>query len=115
MPDVNAQITRYQYEFRSVPDENVELLFLFGPDDKSLAMVVFVDGPDPLPGPKETLSGLVVMTYRRAALSGVIDLLRNEKPVYFTWASQARVARITTEREPVGEEEFRSFWAQLFG
>jgi hypothetical protein len=115
MPDVNAQVVRYQYETRSLPEENVEILYLFGADDKSLAMVVFVDGQDQLPGPRETPSGLVVLTYRRASLATVIDMLRNEKPIYFTWASQARIARITTEREPVGEQEFRSYWAQLFG
>lgn len=115
MADINAQIIRYQYEFRSLPNENVEIVFLFGSEDKFLAMVVFVEGPESLPGPKETPSGLVVLTYRRVALPAFIDLLRNEKPVYLTWASQSRVARITTEREPVGEEEFRSFWAQLFG
>jgi len=115
MGDINAEIVRYQYEFRSLPNENVEIVFLFGSEDKFLAMAVFVEEPQPLPGPKETASGLVVLTYRRSALPGFIDLLRHEKPVYLTWASQAGVARITTKREPVGEEEFRSFWAQLFG
>ncbi len=42
-------------------------------------------------------------------------MLRNEAPVYFAWSSEAQVARITTEEEPIGEEEYKSFWQLLFG
>jgi len=114
MPDINVKIARYQYEFRSVPDENVALLYLFDSEDHPLAMIAFVDDTQPLPGPKETPTGLVVMSYRRKDLPAMIDLLRHEKPLFFTWVSQARIARISSEREPVGEEEFRSLWARLF-
>jgi len=33
-----------------------------------------------------------------------VDLLRNEKPVFFQW-SDATGVRLSTEQEPVGEEE----------
>lgn len=115
MPDLNEEITHYQYEFRSVLDENVEMLFLFADNEEPMAMIMFSDKDKPLPGPKEAPSGVVVLTYRRRALRGIVDMLRNEKPIYFTWAAEHRIARITTEMEPPGEEEFRSIWSQLFG
>lgn len=115
MPDINTQVSRYQYEFRALPGENLALLYLFNPLGKLVAMLVFVDGDAPLPEPRETLSGMVIQTWYRRDLNGIIDLLRNEKPVHFTWASAARVGRVSTEQEPVGEEEFRSFWGRVFG
>jgi hypothetical protein len=115
MPDVNEEISRYQYEFRSVPDENVEMLFLFADNEEPMAMIMFSDKDKPLPGPKEAPSGIVVLTYHRHALSGIIDMLRNEKPIYFCWSAEHRIAHITTELEPPGEEEFHSLWSQLFG
>ncbi|MDO3378269.1 hypothetical protein [Geoalkalibacter halelectricus] len=115
MPDINTQIVHYQYEFRALPGENLALLTLFNPKGKAVAMLVFVDGSNPLPEPRETPGGLVIQSYYRRDLAGIIDMLRNEKPVHFTWASAARLARVTTEQEPVGEEEFRGFWARVLG
>jgi hypothetical protein len=42
-------------------------------------------------------------------------MLRYEKPVYFTWDDSTHMARITTEDEPVGEEEHKSLFKFLFG
>lgn len=97
MPDINSHISRYHDEFRALPGENLALLYLFDPKGKAVAMLVFVDGSDPLPEPRETLSGLVIQPWYRRDLNGTFDPLRNEKPVYFTWALAARVARVSTE------------------
>jgi len=115
MPDVNVEVSRYQYEFRSLPGENVALLYLYDPAGKAIAMLAFIDKDQPLPEPRQTISGLVVLSYYRRNMTGVIDLLRSEKPVRFTWIANTRIARITTGQEPLGEEEFRSLWSQLFG
>ena len=45
------------------------------------------------------------VSYRSAQLSNVIDLLRNEKPIYFYFRDDTMAAYITTASEPVGEEE----------
>jgi hypothetical protein len=34
-----------------------------------------------------------------------IDLLRNEKPVFFSWNEETKGVRLSTSGEPVGEEE----------
>ena len=115
MPNISTQIIRYQYEFRAMPGENLAVLYLFDSKGISVAMLVFVDGSDPLPEPRETANGMVTQSYYRRDLTGIIDLLRNEKPVYFHWASAVRLARVSTEQEPVGEHEFRSFWQRVLG
>lgn len=107
MPDINTQISSYQYEFRALPGQNLALLYLFDPEDRLRAWLVFVDGSEPLPEPREHIGGYVRLTFYRRDLNAMIDLLRNEQPVHFTWSSKLRVARISTIQEPVGEEEFR--------
>ena len=42
-------------------------------------------------------------------LQGVVDLLRNEKPLTCTWNTAYQIFQLGTGDEPVGEEEFRRF------
>jgi len=59
----------------------------------------------PLPGPRQSISGTVFLSFHRSDLSSVTDMLRNEKPVMFNWSADHQSAQITTGKEPVGEEE----------
>jgi hypothetical protein len=43
--------------------------------------------------------------YRTELLSAVLDVLRNEKPVYFRYTQRTNDFRITTTHEPIGEDE----------
>jgi len=38
-------------------------------------------------------------------LEPVIDLLRNEKPVFFNWSTISKIAILSTNKEPVGDGE----------
>lgn len=102
-----VEIRTYSYEFRSTPDQHTMLLYLFGRRDELVCVAAFVDRDGPLPGPQESDAGVVTVTYRHADLLPIIDMLRNEKPVTFTWLPEDRVATLTTDEEPVGEEERR--------
>lgn len=114
MPDIKQEITSYKYEFRSTESENVALLQLIA-NNQLLCMAAFIDGNDPLPPPKENIAGWIAVAYRYDWLNDVIDMLRSEKPVFFTWSRESRIARITTEEEPVGEGEKRGLLSFLFG
>jgi len=107
MPNVSAEVTNYQYEFRAMNAENAAFLYLFDAQNKLLCMAAFVERTGPLPGPRQSLSGTVFLSFHRSDLSSVTDMLRNEKPVMFNWSSENRSAQITTGKEPVGEEEGR--------
>lgn len=52
--------------------------------------------------------GHPLVSFRAASLPGIVDLLRNESPVYFRWFDYSRTRRfgtVETNREPVGESE----------
>lgn len=107
MPNVIAEITNYQYEFRDINGENAAFLYLFDVRSKLLCMAAFVERKGPLPAPRQNISGTVFLSFYRSDLSSVIDMLRNEKPVMFNWSASNSSAQITTGKEPVGEEEDR--------
>ena len=43
--------------------------------------------------------------YPMSSWSALLDVLRNESPVYFSYSDSSNAAQIYTGREPVGEEE----------
>jgi len=109
-----TEITGYQYDFRNTAGENVAILLLLN-DDDLISMVAFIDSEEELPPPREGLNGVVFITFRYKWLSDIIDMLRNEEPVYFSWNRETENAWITTEEEPVGEEEYKGLFKYLFG
>ncbi len=47
----------------------------------------------------------VNLYYPYSKLSDVLDILRNEKPVYFGFIESTKVGYVATKKEPVGEGE----------
>lgn len=105
MPNVSAEVINYQYEFRNMNKENAAFLYLFDAQNKLLCMAAFVERTGPLPAPRQSITGTVFLSFHRADLFSVTDMLRNEKPVMFNWSADNLSAQITTGKEPVGEEE----------
>ena len=59
-----------------------------------------------LPKAYQDSSGRYRLYYKRSALGDLVDMLRNEKPVYVHfWDGHVENTHIATSREPVGEEE----------
>lgn len=108
------KINKYKYEFRCSKPENAGVLYL-SEGGKLICIVVFVDEEKEIPPPREDLKGVIYIAYKFDWYQNVIDMLRNEKPVYLIWDSTTRMARITTDEEPVGEEERQSALKFLFG
>ncbi|MHB8137264.1 MAG: hypothetical protein ACYDGO_02620 [Smithellaceae bacterium] len=107
MPNISAEVINYQYEFRAMNAENAAFLYLYDAQNKLLCMAAFVERTGPLPGPRQSLSGTVFLSFHRSDLYSFTDMLRNEKPVMFNWSVENQSAQITTGKEPVGEEEGR--------
>ena len=56
--------------------------------------------------PANTVSaGIHYFYYPESMFPIVLDVLRNESPVYFSWNATNCLGSITTSSEPVGEEE----------
>ena len=114
----NSRIDKYQYETHldnvhgAVRD--VTLLYLYDQSRALLSVIAFVADDATLALPSETPEGHVAaqMHYRR--LPQLIDMLRNEKPVYFSWWREAQALRITSAKEPVGEQELKKLFSFLY-
>lgn len=115
MPDRVTPIESYKLAFRSTPEDHVPLLYLLAADDELAAMIAFVDGAEPLPGPRESPAGRIEMTLPSSALRDVVAMLREEKPVFLRWNREAGIATLATDAEAVGEEEARALLKALFG
>ncbi len=53
----------------------------------------------------QNTNGYIYCHYLSEDLPRVVDLLRNEKPVYFRYVAGWNLASIDTSIEPIGEEE----------
>jgi hypothetical protein len=107
------RINKYKYEFRNSGPENVGVLYLFEGKDL-VCMAIFKDQGE-LPEPREGLNRIVHIAYPMDWLRPMIDMLRFEKPIFFTWDDSSQTARVLTDEEPVGEEEHRSLLKFLLG
>ncbi len=118
MAVVNHRIAGYQYEFRQEPSHGeplaVSVLYLYGDRKQLLAMLVFHDSDGPPDLPQKTAAGHVTAQFPRRDLGDFIDMLRNEKPVYFSWAPETQSVRVSTDEEPVGEQELRKLLSWLY-
>ncbi len=52
--------------------------------------------------------GRVGLTYLWSHFAEVLDVLRNEKPLYFGFIESTKVGYVSTQREPVGEGDDQS-------
>lgn len=118
MTTENHRIEKYQYELRTdTKDEetrNVGLLYLYGGGHVLLAAIAFLPGTESLEKPVESPNGHVTVQMRAERLATIIDMLRNEKPVYFSWSPDQQVMRLTTREEPVGEQEQKRLFSFLY-
>ncbi len=114
----NHRIASYQYEFRQEPSRGEPLslgvLYLYDQHKSLLAVLVFRDGAGSTDLPQEMPDGHVTAQFSQAALRPFIDMLRNEKPVYLSWAPETQSLRVSTDAEPVGEEERRKLLSWLY-
>jgi len=73
-------------------DDDFILQLNFYPDNKNLPENYF-----------DVKSNLVYLRFRLLAYANIIDLLRNEKPIYFSYSQKSKVGFVRTGKEPIGE------------
>ncbi len=105
----SVEIKRYAYHFWSSrdgvdKDHSIATITLFD-DTEAIGIIQFYDELDPLPPPEPASDFGVRLFYRIRELPGVIDMLRNEKPVRLQTFDDPAFVRIRTGLEPVGEGE----------
>ena len=111
MPVTSTQINTYALSVISYEDPNqmVATISLFDSNGNVIAFLRFYSA-DSSPAPNEfrTDLGHPLVSYPVMALAPMVDLLRNEKPLYFIWHDYMPVrcfGVVATSREPAGESE----------
>jgi hypothetical protein len=97
------EITRYTCHCYSSRMHEDLVLFLYDKQSNVVGQVFAVPEGEALP-PAERRDGRVRMYFRRDAIPQVIQMLRDEGPVFLQWNS-GRGAALATGYEPVGERE----------
>lgn len=100
-----TEIKKYHILFYGSPEgyqTNRAQIALYGPDNRTAAFVRFNDPEMNFESDYER-SGIIRMHLPSTMFHNVLDVLRNEKPVYIYFA-QGR-GFLSTSKEPVGEGE----------
>jgi len=98
-------ITNYHILFYGSPEgyqTNRAQIALYGSDNKTRAFLRFND-PDMAFENDYESGGIIRMHLPSAMFENVLDVLRNEKPVYIYFAQNRGF--LSTSKEPVGEGE----------
>ncbi|MEO0996526.1 MAG: hypothetical protein AAFX58_03310 [Pseudomonadota bacterium] len=114
----NHRVRKYQYEFHTRygddgPSDSA-IVYLHGERDVLLAVIAFLPDDKPIEMPSESANGHVSAEMHVSRLPGVIDMLRNERPVIVSWSAESAVFRLTTQEEPVGEQELKRLFRFLY-
>ncbi len=111
MPVTSTEIEKYSVNVISEGDGNnfAATIWLYGPANKTIAFFRFYNPEIPMRKNefRDDL-GFPLISYPISALSPMVDILRNEAPVYFTWFDYRPTrcfGAVGTSREPVGEME----------
>ena len=72
-------------------------------DGENVATCIFHNNEGHVPPNEKESDGRVELNYPISRFDSVIDLLRNEEPVFFLFVESSRLGYIATNKEPVGE------------
>lgn len=118
MTTENYRIDKYQYELLQDTEKgatrDLMLLFLYDESRELLCNIAFVPDGQQLLKAAASSGGQVNVQLPMSQFDRVIDMLRNEKPVYFSWNSETPSVRLSTNKEPVGEQELRRLFSFLY-
>jgi hypothetical protein len=109
MPVTTKEIDSYSISIVSDGDPNkfAATISLFAADGKTIAFLrFFLPGVSMAPNEFRADLGCALVSYPSTALESIVDILRNESPVYFTWYDSLPVScfgSVGTAREDVGE------------
>jgi hypothetical protein len=115
-PAPEFEVKSYRYYFKSyppdphIPDEDrLDEICLFDDRDIMRAALRFQRDPGPLPPHLPRAAACYIAYFWRSDMPGIIDMLRNEKPVNFRFSESIaglhRALLYSGKPEPVGEGE----------
>jgi hypothetical protein len=105
MPTETIELTSYQYyQFSSRDDLYKAIAICAGADGKTVNLY-FHGGTQALSAASKS-GNSYSLYYRYSDMSHIVDMLRNEKPIYLIYLPEGtNNTRISTSSEPIGEGE----------
>tara|TARA_R110000772_G_scaffold15252_3_gene44431 strand:- start:284 stop:646 length:363 start_codon:yes stop_codon:yes gene_type:complete len=105
---IGSEINHYWVHFQAGHTKNSliypRIIIKCYHDDDFVLQLNFYPDKEKLPeNYYDVNSNLVYMRYHLMMYPNTIDLLRNEKPIYFSFSDKSKVGYIRTGKEPVGE------------
>lgn len=101
------EVKNYAVRFHGGPEGSGEgvraQIHLFDGQNKMVGSMHFLDEGTPIP--EDTNEGMIRMSMHIDRVHSVVDLLRNEKPIFLEWQKKLQNAYLGTSQEPVGEGE----------
>ncbi len=107
MPAQLTEIKKYEYRHwakSNLVDPTDAIVYLYDSGDRAVANLIFKSSGALLP-PSVARDGRIWAYFSRSFLPDIVDMLRNEKPVYFSYDAASNQALVDTLAEPVGEGE----------
>ena len=102
-----AEVKNYAVRFQGGPGGSGmgvrAQIHLFGESNKMEGAIDFFDEGVRLK--KKKKKGHIYMALHISQLLAVVDILRNEKPIFIEWQEKGQNAYLGTSQEPVGEGE----------
>lgn len=105
MPAESIEIISYQYYQFSTREDGAKAVCTCAGTGGKTIYIYFYEGTETLNAANKTGKNYYVY-YRYSDMSNIIDMLRNEKPIFLLYVSEGtNNTRISTTSEAVGEGE----------
>ena len=105
MKGLYYKIDTYQYQLFSSATSGTRGRILLYSNDEVIGIINLVDIAVDLPHSYRKPTGQYVMFYKITDMPYLIDMLRNESPIYLLVSGNGEEVSISTTQEPVGEGE----------
>jgi hypothetical protein len=111
MKRIESEITQYWIHFQAQHSASkrqypTALIKCYHDDDYVLQLTFYPDGSKLPANHYDKRNKLVYLRYPMAMYRHTMDILRNEKPVFFEYSRELNQGFLRTGLEPVGEGEY---------
>ncbi len=111
MKYIDSEITTYWVHFQAggIKEKLAyprALVKCYHDDDFILQLTFYKDGVKIPENHYDAKARLVYLRYPMSMFPSLIDIMRNEKPIYFSYSVNSKRGYVRTGKEPVGEGEY---------
>ena len=99
------QIETYRIHYYSGPDNFLSAVILLSSNNIGVGRINFIKDGNAIRANREIANGILVINFHESKFSEILDLLRNETPLFIDLNTQHGIGSIQTDNEPIGEDE----------